>query len=38
MSEARGWLRVVAAAHAAGVDTWTEGGMTVHRVTGGFNN
>jgi aminoglycoside phosphotransferase (APT) family kinase protein len=38
MREGRGWLRAVAAAHAAGADTWTEGGVTVHRVTGGFNN
>ena len=38
MSEARGWLRAVAAAYAAGADAWTEDGVTVHRVTGGFNN
>jgi aminoglycoside phosphotransferase (APT) family kinase protein len=38
MSKARGWLRMVAAAYAAGVDTWTDGNVTVHRVTGGFNN
>ena len=38
MSEARGWLRAVAAAYAAGADTWTEGSVTVQRVTGGFNN
>jgi len=36
--EARGWLRVVAAAHAAGADAWTEDGVTVQRVRGGFNN
>lgn len=34
----RGWLRVVAAAYAAGADTWTEDNVTVLRVTGGFNN
>ncbi|MGA9349149.1 MAG: aminoglycoside phosphotransferase family protein [Anaerolineae bacterium] len=38
MREGRGWLRVVAAAYAAGVDTWTEDTVTVRRVTGGFNN
>jgi len=38
MREARGWLQVVAAAYAAGTDTWTEDNVTVHRVTGGFNN
>ncbi len=38
MSEARGWLRAVAAAYAAGADTWTEDSVTVRRVTGGFNN
>ena len=38
MSEARGWLRVVAAAYAAGADTWTKDSATVRRVTGGFNN
>jgi hypothetical protein len=32
------WLRVVAAAHAAGVDTQTESGVAIHRVTGGNNN
>jgi aminoglycoside phosphotransferase (APT) family kinase protein len=37
-SEAQDWVRAVAAAYAAGADTWTEGGVTVHRVTGGFNN
>jgi Ser/Thr protein kinase RdoA (MazF antagonist) len=31
-------LPVVASAHAAGADTWTEEGVTVHRVTGGANN
>jgi len=36
--EARGWLRLVAAVHAAGVDTWTDGDMKVYGVTGGFNN
>jgi thiamine kinase-like enzyme len=36
--ETRGWLRVVAAAYAAGADTWTEDAVTAHRVTGGFNN
>ena len=38
MREGQGWLRVVAAAHAAGADTRTEDSVTVHRVTGGFNN
>jgi aminoglycoside phosphotransferase (APT) family kinase protein len=36
--ETRGWLRVVAAAYAAGANTWTDGNVTVHRVAGGFNN
>lgn len=31
-------LRAVAAAHAAGADTWTDGRATVHRVTGGANH
>lgn len=34
----REWLRLIATAHAAGADTWTEGGVAVHRVTGGNNN
>jgi aminoglycoside phosphotransferase (APT) family kinase protein len=38
MREERDWLRVVAAVYAAGADIWTEGGVTVHRVAGGFNN
>jgi len=38
MSEVRDWLGVVAVACATGADTWTEGGVTVHRVRGGFNN
>lgn len=38
MSEARGWLCAVAAAHAAGSDTWTEDSVTARRVAGGFNN
>ncbi len=38
MREGQGWLRAVAAAYAAGADTRTAGGVTVHRVTGGFNN
>ena len=38
MREGRGWLRVVAAAYAAGADTWIEDSVTVRRVTGGFNN
>ena len=38
MREGRGWLRVVANAYAIGADTWAEGSVTVHRVTGGFNN
>jgi aminoglycoside phosphotransferase (APT) family kinase protein len=38
MREGRGWLRVVAAAYAAGVEAWTDSSVTVHRVTGGGNN
>jgi len=38
MSEPPAWLRVVAIAYAAGADTWAKGGLTVHRVRGGFNN
>ena len=33
-----GWLPAVAAAHAAGADAWTGGGVTVCRVSGGGNN
>ena len=36
--EPRDWLRVVAAAHAAGTDVWAEDSVTVHRVSGGTNN
>ena len=36
--EAPGWLPAVAAAHADGVATWTEGSLLVWRVTGGANN
>jgi thiamine kinase-like enzyme len=32
------WLRAVAAAHAAGGNTWTDDGVTIRRVTGGSNN
>ncbi len=32
------WLEVVAAAHGAGVDSWTAGDVTVARLPGGFNN
>jgi len=32
------WLRVIAAAHAAGVDTRTDSGITVRRVSGGNND
>jgi Ser/Thr protein kinase RdoA (MazF antagonist) len=32
------WLPVVAAAHDAGVEIWTQGTVTVRRVRGGFNN
>ena len=32
------WLDVVAAAHAAGAETWSGRGVAVHRVTGGANN
>jgi hypothetical protein len=38
MSELRDWLHAVAAAHTAGADTWTDGRVTVRRVTGGANN
>jgi aminoglycoside phosphotransferase (APT) family kinase protein len=38
VSEARDWLRLVAAAHAAGAETRTEDGVAVHRVKGGYNN
>jgi aminoglycoside phosphotransferase (APT) family kinase protein len=38
MSAPQDWLPAVAAAYAAGADTWAEGGVMVHRVTGGFNN
>ena len=38
MSEIQDWLHAVAAAHATGADTWTDGSVTVHRVTGGANN
>ncbi len=34
----RGWLPAVASTHAAKAYTWTERGVTVRRVTGGFNN
>jgi hypothetical protein len=34
----RSCLELVAAAHTAGADDWEEGGATVCRVTGGFNN
>lgn len=36
--EAQRWMRVVAAAQTAGADAWTEDGVTVQRVTGGYNN
>jgi aminoglycoside phosphotransferase (APT) family kinase protein len=36
--DAPGWLRLVAAAHAAGAHTWTEDDVTVHRAPGGTNN
>jgi aminoglycoside phosphotransferase (APT) family kinase protein len=38
MLEAKDWLRLVAAAHNAGVDTRAEKDVTVQRVTGGSNN
>lgn len=38
VSESRDWLRAVASAHAAGAGTWTDGRVTVRRVTGGANN
>ena len=38
MSELRDWLHAVATAHAAGAGTWTDGRVTVRRVTGGANN
>ena len=36
--EAQRCMRVVAAAQAAGADAWTEDGVAVHRMTGGYNN
>jgi len=38
MSEHRDWLHAVAAVHAAGANVWTEGHVTVRRVSGGSNN
>jgi aminoglycoside phosphotransferase (APT) family kinase protein len=38
MSDAPDWLRVVAVAHAADVDRWSEGHVAVQRVRGGLNN
>jgi aminoglycoside phosphotransferase (APT) family kinase protein len=38
MQGAPNWLRVVAAAHAAGADDWRAGSVAVRRVTGGTNN
>jgi len=32
------WLHIVAAAHAADAHTWTDDGVTVHRMPGGTNN
>jgi Ser/Thr protein kinase RdoA (MazF antagonist) len=32
------WLPIVAAAHTAQASIWTDGGVTVQRVTGGNNN
>lgn len=38
MSRAPDWPHVVAAAYSAGADCWNENGVTVQRVTGGYNN
>jgi hypothetical protein len=38
MQGAPDWLRVVAAAHAAGADDWRAGSVAVRHVTGGTNN
>jgi aminoglycoside phosphotransferase (APT) family kinase protein len=38
MGDAQSWLRIVAAAFAAGADTWTDNNVTVQRVSGGANN
>jgi thiamine kinase-like enzyme len=38
MNEAPYWLHVIAAAQAAGADTWIEDGIAIHRVKGGYNN
>ncbi len=32
------WLNVVAAARQAGADNWSEGNLTVGRLSGGYNN
>ena len=36
--EPRKWLTIVAAAHDAGAETWTQGTVIVRRVAGGGNN
>jgi aminoglycoside phosphotransferase (APT) family kinase protein len=38
MTERQDWLPVVAAAHAAGAENWTEGEVSVSRIPGGYNN
>jgi aminoglycoside phosphotransferase (APT) family kinase protein len=38
LGKAPGWLHLVAAAHENGAHTWTQDGVTVHRVPGGGNN
>ncbi len=38
MKQAKSWLRLVADAHAAGANTWTQDQAAVYRVTGGNNN
>jgi len=38
VGESPTWLDVVAAAHAAGAETWNGRGVTVHRIAGGANN
>lgn len=38
VTEPQEWLPVVAAAHAACAETWTQGKVSVRRIPGGYNN
>ena len=38
MTGIRHWLKLVAAARAAGAERWSAGDASVHRIAGGFNN